>query len=44
MYSFRTHKTKFGLNIGNACVFIFQLQFSTVILPFRKGAFALINL
>ena len=32
MHSFRTHKTKFGINSGNTLIFIFQLQFSTVIL------------
>ena len=36
MYSFRTHNTKFSINTGDALIFIFQLQFSTVILPFRK--------
>ena len=33
MYSFRTHKKKFGIVSGNAYIFIFQVQFSTVILP-----------
>ena len=32
MHSFRTHKTKFGINSGNKLILIFQLQFSTVIL------------
>ena len=44
IYSFRTHKNKFGINSENAFIFIFQLQFSTVILTFRKDAFDLINL
>ena len=33
----RTHKKKFGINSGNTLIFIFQLQFSTVILFSRMN-------